>query len=199
MRKKGKILGVSMFFLLLWLVMPIDDSFSQKYMAVSKTFHFEQAATKSSSNTNSHEGNISVPISNQYELNNLNNGTELPANFIRKAEFISDKRKQSTYQKAENYLQLSMDGMDNDVVATQKNGSNNIMNLGVAGNRNTGNYLQNGSKNYIYDRIKGNEIRHEISQKGNQLGIHNQGMQKLPLIIEQRGTGMKLLIKGGPN
>jgi hypothetical protein len=98
-----------------------------------------------------------------------------------------------------NYVQILIHGNSNYVQSTQKQGVGNIMDLGIQGNSNNGTYLQQGSNNYIYDRINHSSgISHEINQQGNGLGIYNEGMQTIPLIINQKGQDMKLKINGPP-
>lgn len=102
----------------------------------------------------------------------------------------------------ENYLYLLMDGKHNNMQATQ-NGRDNIMDIGVYGNSNEGIYHQQGNLNYIFDRIgsPGNPVsgqQHEIYQQGKELGVMKRGIQTIPMIINQRGRGMKIQIQGSP-
>jgi len=185
-----------MVFLLVWLAVPVTGVQSQEFMPVNKTYHFEGQSSHPESDGN--DNGQPVPAFNQYDLNNQDNGLELPPNFARSAEFIAQKRKERSGAQNRNYIRLFTKGQNNHVTATQEQGTNNIMDLGVRGYRNQGDYLQKGNENYIYDRIKGSDIPHTIHQEGNNLGIYNQGMQSLPLIIRQKGAGMKLRITGGP-
>ena len=98
-----------------------------------------------------------------------------------------------------------MEGDNNSAEATQEPlpgeyyGTGNLMNIEIAGNRNTARYHQQGSNNYIEDYVIGNDIYREINQTGNQLGIINQGRQSTPMIINQWGQGTKIIINGPPH
>jgi hypothetical protein len=77
------------------------------------------------------------------------------------------------------------------------------MKLGIYGNSNSGDYLQKGSNNYIYDRIGSQEnpvsgVSHKIHQVGSGHSTINQGIQTIPMIIRQKGPGMHLQISGAP-
>lgn len=101
-------------------------------------------------------------------------------------------------ERSENYIQLQMNGSGNEAEATQEEGTGNYMDLGIQGDDNVARYLQQGSNNYIMDRVIGSDIYREINQYGSQLGIYNLGRQSTPMIINQRGAGMKIIING-PN
>ncbi|MFP4449257.1 MAG: hypothetical protein ACLFPH_11030, partial [Bacteroidales bacterium] len=134
---------------------------------------------------------------NNYDFYNENNAVNLPENIERSADFINQKRSEFGIAENENHIQLYINGNNNNSTAEQ-NGKGNIMDLGIDGNNNSGDYLQQGHENYIFDRIKGNDLSHQIEQFGNGLGIYNEGMQELPLIINQKGQGMKMKITGQP-
>ena len=96
-----------------------------------------------------------------------------------------------------------MEGSQNTANAVQKNGSGNIMNLGIYGEQNHGDYLQQGSNNYIFDRIGSRNnpasgVTHKIHQVGSNLGITTQGVQTMDMKIKQTGPGMQLHIRGAP-
>ena len=169
-----------MIFLLMLLVLPLNKVYSQKQAQLE---------------------NELLQQFNTYEFNNGgDNSVTLPDNyFVEDRELIDSKRAEYESQEHQNYLQIYMDGDNNNVTAAQENGVGNIMDIGIDGSNNTGAYSQQGNKNYIYDRFDGYGIEHEINQFGNDLGIYNEGMQALPMKITQQGQGMKLKITGPPN
>ncbi|MFP3861206.1 MAG: hypothetical protein ACLFUW_10320, partial [Bacteroidales bacterium] len=134
---------------------------------------------------------------NNYDFDNENNAVNLPENIERSADFINQKRSEFEIAENENHIQLYINGNNNNSTAAQ-NGKGNIMDLGIDGDGNSGDYLQEGNENYIFDRIKDNNLNHQIEQFGNGLGIYNEGRQELPLIINQKGQGMKMKITGPP-
>lgn len=170
-----------MVFLVMLLVLPLNKVYSQKQAQL--------------------ENELLQQFNNTYDFNNEgDNSVTLPDNYFTEGQALIDgKRAEYESQEHQNYLQIYMDGNDNNVTATQENGVGNIMDIGVDGNDNTGMYRQQGSRNYIYDRFDGNGIEHEINQYGNDLGIYNEGMQALPMKITQQGQGMKLKITGPTN
>jgi len=104
----------------------------------------------------------------------------------------------STFQGSENYIQLQMEGSGNKATAIQLKGRGNAMDLAVKGHNNEALYWQEGNNNIIMDEIIGNNLYREINQYGDEFWIYNQGMQSVPMIINQRGQGMKITITGPP-
>jgi hypothetical protein len=110
---------------------------------------------------------------------------------------LQDQRNELTGMGG-NYINLEMNGKYNNV-ETMQQGKKNIMKLDIDANYSKGNkYQQIGNKNYIADRVSGNGIHHEIYQEGDNLAVQNQGMQTIPMIINQRGQGMHIRITGSP-
>jgi len=123
--------------------------------------------------------------------------------------FSKDERTQiipeSNYTKSpfsatrkQNEVNLMMEGVNNNAEVTQQIGTSNYLNLKIEGKNNQATYQQEGNNNYIFDRIRGNNIYREINQSGNQLGIYNTGMQDIPMIINQWGAEMQILIDHSP-
>ena len=189
------------FLLLLWLVMPavmyaqVKELSTSKYMPVIKTYHFDKQKINqlSIADVQVEDESNNVSEKNRYVLDNKQDHVEVPEHFEKSTAF-----NELELQENENYLSLHINGDYNSVTATQENGTGNIMDLGIAGSHNTGDYYQHGELNYIYDRIEGDNKYHQIHQDGDNLGIYNQGMQNLPLIITQTGQNMKLKITGDP-
>ena len=103
----------------------------------------------------------------------------------------------------ENLIKLHMGGNSNSIMAIQKQGSGNIMDVKYYGNSNQGYYRQQGSDNFIYDQI-GTLLNHEtgvyreIIQNGTGLGVVNTGIPKMDMIINQNGAHMLLKINSSP-
>ncbi len=153
----------------------------------------------------------------EHSFDNRNNqqANNLPAHFIMNEEanaFIQNEKDKLAAEGNGNYIQLDMYGQNNQVDATQF-GSGNVMDLGVKGQNIDATYQQQGNDNYIYDRVvaqgeasiaafngmnSGQGLQRQIYQEGTNLGIYNQGQQATPMIIKQRGQGMKIKIQGSP-
>jgi hypothetical protein len=181
MRKYVKPYAILMIFSLLWFAVALNTAYGQE--DESHTQKMEQQVLNSLN-----EGNT-------YQFDHNSNSVELPEKF-RRADAQDEEYKKLSSEQNQNYIQLQMNGSNNKVDATQRQGNGNYMSLEVDGNANKGDYLQQGSNNIIYDRIDGNNISRVIEQKGNGLGIYNQGMQTIPMKIRQTGQGTKLLIEG---
>ena len=215
MTKSWKTSQILMIFLLLWFVIP--QGTQAQYMPVSNTYSFNSGTNGQVDLTTpgQPEHNNHNPENYQYDIvdgkalaDNFQNfewinipGGKTPQQFTR--SYMSGKRNQFGIQNHENYVQLYMKGESNQATATQQNGQGNLMNVQIYGSSNQGDYLQHGSNNYIDDQIgsEGNPVsgvHHEINQYGNGLGINNQGIQTIPLIINQWGSHMKLKISGSP-
>lgn len=102
-----------------------------------------------------------------------------------------------------NAIRLYMEGPGNTATAVQSQGSGNIMNLGIYGSSNKGDYLQEGSNNYIFDRIGSEKnpvsgVSHKIRQYGSGLSIHKMGMGRMDMQIIQRGFQTQMIIRGSP-
>lgn len=150
-----------------------------------------------------------------FDNSNGNEVTNLPDHFIMNQEassFIQNEKQKLATDGNGNYIELDMYGQNNQVDATQI-GSGNVMDLGVRGQNIDATYQQLGDDNYIYDRVvaegegsiaafngmnSGQGLQREIYQEGENLGIYNQGQQTTPMIIKQRGQGMKIKIEGSP-
>ena len=171
--------------------------YSQNYMPVTKTYFFEKSSRKTNEPKNSNEAITGVPEKNIHMIEmNLSRTPHLFTQIDKKTmAFLLDHNQKEARQESQNYLYLSVQGDHNAIAAIQRGGRGNFMNLGVEGNSNVANYLQQGNDNYIYDRVVGNDKYREIKQYGYGHGIYNQGMQTIPMIIEQRGRGMKIKIK----
>jgi len=131
---------------------------------------------------------------NQYDMSDESNSFTLSEK-ARRADQLSETNNKVSSRLNQNYIQMQMEGDRNQVSAEQIQGKNNYMDLGVDGSSNQASYLQQGNNNFIYDRISGQGVTHEIQQFGDELSIYNQGLPTLPMKIQQRGKGMRLLIK----
>lgn len=174
-----------MVFLLLFLAVPVKDTFAQDVKSKKEVQQYEEQLL------------MQLNANNFDFTNENNNAVNLPGNTEWNADFINQKRSKFGISENENHIQLYINGNNNNSTAAQ-NGKGNIMDLGIDGDGNSGYYLQQGHENYISDRIDGYNLSHQIEQFGNGLGIYNEGMQNLPLIINQKGQGMKLKITGPP-
>ncbi len=191
MKYYRKITNILVIFLLLCFVLPGGQMIAQDggYMPIKEI--------EGESNENgdgpyiAKEGDPVLPD----ELNLGNYGALFPVDAFKKV--LSDEVSNSREElgENENRIKLLMSGKGNNVTTTQK-GRGNMMDLGVDGNSNKGLYVQDGNKNYIFDRIVGNNQSREIIQEGDGNAIENRGMQTTPMIIKQRGKGMKLKITG---
>jgi len=180
MIRHTKIINTLMIFSLLCFVFSVDNVIAQD--SNRQTEAFEQQVLNN------------LIYGNQYDLSNESNSLTLPEK-ARRADQLSERNKQVSSRPNQNYIQLQMNGNQNQLEAEQIQGRNNYMDLGIDGNANQGKYLQQGNNNFIHDRISGEGVTHEIQQFGNGLGIYNQGMPSLPMKIRQQGKGTQLLIK----
>jgi hypothetical protein len=190
--------------------MPIGEVHAQ-WMSVENTADLEEFKKKIEEQKEE-EGTQVVYFDDQYEAF-IDNYYEpsVPGKFglIDQSTqmYMQQKRNELLVQDNENYIQLLINGNYNSATVMQGQGKGNIMNLGFYGNSNTGVYFQQGKNNYIFDRIgRGGspvyDVYHEIRQIGSGHAVENNGMQTIPLIINQknRGTlpGMKIKINGSP-
>mgnify|MGYP006273179119 FL=1 len=199
---------ILMVFLLLLFVLP-DGMKAQE----NKISNNSQNDSKSAAETEKSLLMNEVP---EYSFDNSNEATgNLPEHFVMNTEassFIQDEKHKLATDGNGNYIELDMYGQNNQVDATQI-GSGNVMDLGVRGQNIDATYQQQGDDNYIYDRVaaegevsiaefkgmnSGQSFQREIYQQGQNLGIYNQGQQATPMIIKQRGQGMKIKIEGSP-
>jgi len=188
-----------MIFLLLWFVVPITSMYGQSgYMTIDEIEGESVAGWQAPYLAT--EGDPDYP-----EGFDQNTFTTLPASRFELSltESMTERRNKFSLSENQNFTRLLMNGNNNNVESTQQ-GVGHIMDLALYGDSNVGKYHQEGKNNYIFDRI-GNQteaatnVRHEISQYGEGLGIENRGIQTTPMIIKQRGNGMKLKITGPPN
>jgi hypothetical protein len=181
MKKNNGTYKFLMVFLLILFVGSLD-SIAQQARSITQSQQYEEQLLMQYS-------------SNNALLNETENYINLdPSQYEDATALINTERQK--FPNNGNYVQVFINGNGNNVQSTQKEGSGNIMDLGIHGNSNEGTYLQQGSNNYIYDRINHSSgISHEINQNGNGLGIYNEGMQTIPMIINQKGQDMKLKIK----
>lgn len=212
MTKFWKTYQILMVFLLLWFVMPIASVQAQQeesyMMPVTTVFPFENGGN---------QGLASIPdppAVNQVDVANhqfdIVDGEALAGDYgyfhwtaTSTATYMAEKRTMYGLQEDENYIRLFTDGENNQFFANQENGHGNIMDVNIYGNANDAHYLQYGSDNFIYDQIGEmgspvNGVYREINQYGSGLGIHNQGIPDLDMIINQWGNDMKLLITHSP-
>jgi len=203
---KRMTLEMVIFLFLLWFVMPAKELSAQKnevpegMMPVTRTFTFKEAQVPSK------EAN--KPGNKKYEPAVRGSFSEGSVGFSprKKAlaqQYLSGQEKGFASQENGNRIRLYMKGTGNTARAEQRQGNGNIMNLGIYGEDNHGDYLQQGSNNYIFDRIgsrnnPASEVTHKIHQVGSNLGITTQGIQTMDMKIKQTGPGMQLHIRGAP-
>jgi len=202
-----------MIFLLLGVGMSMGKLQAQEaegnMMPVTQTFAFEGNQNHAKRRGPSSEANVAYEQGfemvsarfNEAHTEGLKNAGLSDMAIIQ--QYFSDGSSQQSVEENGNAIALYMEGTDNTASAVQSQGSGNIMNLGIYGNSNTGDYRQQGSNNYIFDRIGSQEnpasgVTHEIHQVGSNLGTINQGIQTIPMIIRQQGRGMQLHISGSP-
>jgi hypothetical protein len=176
-----------MIFLLLMLVLP--------FTFITQNAHGQKQAQQ-------YEEQVLLQLnSTTYDLSSEKaNSVDLSDNFKWNAGMLSENDEiQFSDLDNSNYIHLFMTGQGNQAEVKQENGTGNAMDLGIMGHSNNAKYLQQGSNNYLYDRVNGNGITREVTQQGNELGVYNQGAQALPMIINQKGHGMKIKITGPPN
>ncbi len=132
---------------------------------------------------------------NSYGLNGSNGNSIEMSQKRTRSEQTRKEKKAVTKRQSRNYIQLQINGDQNQVTAEQNNGDGNYMNLGVKGNGNKADYTQTGSNNDLFDRVSGNNLDRQVEQTGNQLGIYNIAGQSLPMKIQQRGKNMQIIIR----
>ena len=186
MKEIGRTYKLLMVFLLLWVVLPFELD-AQENNSKSQVQHYEEQLLMILGE------NLSFQLNGEGR-NSLN----LPDHVKSRAMSPNSESQQWAGGENQNEIYLFMAGSENEATATQQNGTGNLMNLGITGSQNVAEYQQQGSNNYLFDRVSGNGIHREISQFGNELGIYNQGMQSVPMIINQRGRGMNITITGPP-
>ena len=186
MKEIGKTYKLLMVFLPLLLVMPVHLD-AQENNSKSQVQHYEEQLLR----------NLGENLS--FHLNGEGrNSLNLPDHVRSRTTGPGSESRQWAGDENQNGIYLFMAGSENEASAIQQNGTGNQMVLGITGHQNIAEYLQQGSNNYLFDRVSGNGIYREITQSGNELGIYNQGMQSIPMIINQRGQGMKINITGPP-
>ena len=97
----------------------------------------------------------------------------------------------------DNASQILVIGNGNNTELFQK-GNRNSYKLEMSGNRNTTKALQIGSENYLEDIILSNNSFRETIQIGYGNTIYNEGIQSIPMTIQQKGVNMKVKINGRP-
>jgi len=193
---------ILMIFLLLLFVMPFSQTMAQDNTSEAKN-QSQLLEERLMMNLNENQQN---PFENRD-----NNSIRVPNRFKRTASQQLGEGQNMAFDEQGNYVHLDIDGNDNAVEAIQ-NGSQNRIDVGIYANQVEAFYMQQGNRNVIQDEIRANgkavnitqgasaqmNGMREIYQYGNNLGILNQGMQTTPMIINQRGTGMKIKITESP-
>jgi len=191
-----------MIFLLLLFVMPFNHAMAQ------------DDAGKDKEQTQLLEERLMMSLNESQQdpfENRDNNSIRVPNRFKRTASQQLGEGQNMAFDEQGNYIRLDIDGNENTVEAIQ-NGSQNRIDVGIYANQVEAFYMQQGNRNVIQDEIHTNgkaanitqgtaaqmNGMREIYQFGNDLGILNQGMQATPMIINQRGSGMKIQITEAP-
>ena len=172
---------ILMIFLLVSLVMPLNQLKAQENKKDShrdETAYYEEQLL------------MNLETSQAYDFDEGYNKRDVPYGY--------KQTNPSTFRGPNNYIQLKMKGSGNEATAKQLSGRGNIMDIYIEGNDNAALYRQKGNNNIIMDEIIGNHLYREINQYGDEFWIYNEGMQSIPMIINQRGRGMKITITGPP-
>ena len=178
---------ILMIFLLLSIVLPLNKLNAQESQDNKQVKLYEEQVLM----------NLDQSYDNPF-ANNNGNSAQLKNRFRRRAQNSNKDTEEWAFDGTGNYINLKMTGKGNQAYATQKEGTGNFLDLEIHGKENVGQYLQEGNNNILVDKIAGNNIRREVYQDGNDLGLFNQGMQSTPMIINQRGSGMKIKITETP-
>jgi len=181
MAKSWNTSRILMIFLLVSLVMPLKSIKAQETDNKSRqdeTAYYEEQLL------------MNLETSQAYDFDETYNNRDVPNAY--------QKTDPYTYLGAENTIKLQMDGSGNEATARQFDGRGNVMDIDIQGDDNVAFYRQAGNNNYIMDEIIGNNLYREINQNGDGFWIYNQGMQSIPMIINQQGQGMKIRITGPP-
>jgi len=174
-----------MIFLLFWFVIPLKQLYAQQE---NNNKRQSQEAIEQQILDHLRAGNAYGQNGNTIEL----------TGYLDASSELNSRREELLEGKNGNYVSLVMEGNQNNVTAQQENGTGNAMEINIYGNNNNLDYLQQGSNNYLYDGVIGNNKDHSITQTGEELGLYIQGQQTIPMIINQRGYGAKLRITGSP-
>jgi hypothetical protein len=206
MRCCGKIVQILMVFLIAWLALPSDDLQAQ-WMHTKSTGDLE-AFKEQLSQQNEGDGTYVAFNLDQYVPGfKPFERTLFPGSYVlmnmNTEKSMEEKRNGLSVQENENYIQLLINGEQNTATAIQNQGKGNFMDLEIYGKDNHGVYFQLGNDNYIFDRIgtptiSQYEVYNEIIQFGTGNAVEKESLQTMPLIIRQRGEGMKLKIGDNP-
>lgn len=96
-----------------------------------------------------------------------------------------------------NSSQVFVIGNSNNTELFQQGNKNSYM-LEMSGNKNTTKASQIGSENYLEDIILSNNNFRETIQIGYGNVIYNEGIQSIPMTIQQKGVNKKVKISGRP-
>ena len=205
--------GLLMIFLLLVFGMPTGELHAQEdaqnnMMPVTQTFAFDDENHPNQDGTSSETNRLTSAAfkmtQGEWTANHAGEFQDagLTERAIIEQSFSGGSALQSTGNDG-NAIRLYMEGTGNTASAEQSQGNGNIMNLGIYGNSNHGDYLQKGSNNYIFDRIGSEKntvsgVSHKIHQYGSGLSIHKVGMRRMDMQIIQRGFQTQMIIRGSP-
>lgn len=106
----------------------------------------------------------------------------------------------SVQQKTSNNIAvITQKGRSNRSVIKQKGGTGNVAGIRLRGDNNRTNLLQNGTGNEYVLKFTGNGLgsnsTHTVKQIGNQNTLKQVGVGSKPFDVQQRGNGMKVIIR----
>lgn len=149
-----------------------------------------------SQNLQSEEEELLRSLNGEYSANVTY--PEIETFYLQKNSKTTNKSNvQITQTGNNNSSQVFVIGNSNNTELFQQ-GNKNIYKLEMTGNRNTTKASQIGSENYLEDIILSNDNFRETIQIGYGNAIHNEGIQNIPMTIQQRGVNMKVKISGRP-
>jgi len=153
-------------------------------------------STGFSQSLQSEEEELLRSLSGEYSANDIY--PEIKTFYFQKNSKTTDKSNVRITQTGNNNSsQIIVIGNNNNTDLLQK-GNKNIYNLELTGNRNTTKAWQLGSENYLEDIILSNNSFRETIQIGYGNAIYNEGIQSIPMSIQQKGVNMKVKISGRP-
>jgi hypothetical protein len=123
---------------------------------------------------------------------------ELEALYSQQLQTKSNKSNVRIFQAGKgNNTHITMEGSMNNSDVIQY-GENNLYKLDADGNRIISKAAQIGKNNYLEDIIFGNDIYRETIQVGFGNTIYNEGINNMPMIIQQKGVNKTIKISGKP-
>ena len=153
-------------------------------------------STGFSQSLQSEEEELLRSLNGEYSANDVY--PEIEAFYYQKISKTSDKSNVRITQKGNNNSsQIFVIGNNNDTELFQQ-GNKNLYKLEMSGNKNTTKAWQIGNENYLEEIILSNNNFRKTIQVGYGNAIFNEGIQSIPMSIQQKGVNMKVKISGRP-